>query len=215
MLSDDYGGSRFYADRSLMEGLLLGRVHVWAVARLFDCMADIFVFLVLERLATGVIIAKTGAPDKVGKLLKLVSYGVAVLLLALNLAQFGLGERFNIQYYVGNLFSVGGSNPPDNVGDYLTQSQQVEFSFQVLVFVLSLAVVGRTIMVKLQARGEPRVANVSVHHVPPQSQLAHNHQGPQFRHRRLGALAPPLRLQHGRSRDARQSLRCHGRVQGA
>jgi hypothetical protein len=123
-------------------------------------MADIIVFLVLERLATGVVIAKAGAPDKIGTIAKYASYGIAIVLAALNFAQFGLRERFNIEYYVGDFFD-GTGNVDKSTGDTLTKSSQVEFSFQVLVFVLSLAVVGRSIMVKMQSRGEPRVTNVS------------------------------------------------------
>ena len=117
----------------------------------------------LTRISTGIIIAKNGAPDGIGKILKWASYGIAVMLLALDFAHFGMREKFNGTYYDKDYFdrSQVAYSPSASAVHDLTQSRQIDFAFRVLVFVLSLAMVGRSIMVKLQTRGEAKVSTVS------------------------------------------------------
>ena len=148
-------------DENVLKALVNAEVDCFAVARLFDSIADIFVLFTLLRIATGIIIAKTGEPGMLGKVTKFASYGIAVLLLALDIAQFAVKINFYNKYYNSDNF-FRGVTPSQHLIDSFTKARQVDFAFRVLVFILALAVVGRSIMVKLQTRTEPRVATVSI-----------------------------------------------------
>lgn len=115
------------------------------LALIYDMVTDILVMIILLRLGTGIIMVQTGQPDPKGKILRFFSYIAATILFALSLAAFGLRIRYVYEVFFNDV-SVG--------ADSYTKSRQISFSFSVLVFVISLAIVARAIMIKVQSKGE-------------------------------------------------------------
>ncbi|KLP11493.1 uncharacterized protein FFB20_05236 [Fusarium fujikuroi] len=115
------------------------------LALIYDMVTDILVMIILLRLGTGIIMVQTGQPDPKGKILRFSSYIAATILFALSLAAFGLRIRYVYEVFFNDV-SVG--------ADSYTKSRQISFSFSVLVFVISLAIVARAIMIKVQSKGE-------------------------------------------------------------
>ncbi|KAI7762328.1 hypothetical protein LZL87_006723 [Fusarium oxysporum] len=125
---------------------LLVTVQVLAtLALIYDMVTDILVMIILLRLGTGIVMVQTGRPDPKGKILRLVSYIAAAILFILALTAFGLRIRYVYEVFFNDV-RVG--------ADSFTKSRQIGFSFSVLVFVISLAIVARAIMIKVQSKGE-------------------------------------------------------------
>ncbi|KPM39591.1 hypothetical protein AK830_g6952 [Neonectria ditissima] len=150
----EYGGGYYY-DASVLRTISLAQASAFAVAQLFESITDILVFLILLRLSTGILIVQSGNPAKGDKILKLASYGIAALLAILVIAKFGLRIHFNA---VINDDDVNLSDSDINkLEDQFNSSRQIEFAFHVLTLVLAVAIVARSIMVKMQTRTEPRL----------------------------------------------------------
>ncbi|KAF4449061.1 hypothetical protein F53441_7605 [Fusarium austroafricanum] len=115
------------------------------LAGLYTNITDILIMIALLRLSTGVVIAQSGHAGPIGKILRFTSYIAATILLALVLASFGLRIRFIYEYYY---------NDVDIGVDSLKKMRQILFAFDVLIFVISLGVVARAVMVKKQPAAE-------------------------------------------------------------
>lgn len=153
----------YYLDKDEQEktwlALLKTQAHGFTIANFLDCFSDIFVFLTLARISSGIIIAQTGTSGKLGKLLRIVSYPIAVLLGTLAVAFLGLRIDFHVHLYTDEFFDE--SHFSDSLMAKFNPSRQINFSFRVLVFILALLMVARSVMVKLQTRTESRVKTVS------------------------------------------------------
>ncbi|KAF4345653.1 hypothetical protein FBEOM_310 [Fusarium beomiforme] len=115
------------------------------LALLYQMVTDILIMIILLRLGTGIVMVQTGRPDPMGKILRLVSYIAAAILLILALTTFGLRIRYIYEAFFHDI-EIG--------ADAFTKSRQVGFSFSVLVFIISLAIAARAIMVKIQSKSE-------------------------------------------------------------
>ncbi|KAF7561608.1 hypothetical protein G7046_g2498 [Stylonectria norvegica] len=146
-------------DVTVRKALLRAQVHCYNVASLFDSFTDIFVLFVLLRISIGIIIVKNNAVDKLGKILKFASYGVAVALAALAITHFAITTRFYNEFYDDRFFRTFYTD--DDLVANFTKARQVDFSFRVLVFVLALLVLARAVMIKLETKLEQRVATAS------------------------------------------------------
>lgn len=142
-----YYGGRIDSDfDSHYSKTLLVTVQVLAtLALIYDMVTDILIMIILLRLGTGIVMVQTGRPDPKGKILRLVSYIAAAILFILALTAFGLRIRYVYEVFFNDV-RVG--------ADSYTKSRQIAFSFSVLVFVISLAIVARAIMIKVQSKGE-------------------------------------------------------------
>ncbi|KAJ4254457.1 hypothetical protein NW762_010055 [Fusarium torreyae] len=138
-----YGDTYGYDD--VVRVLQITMRVVEAVAQLYDMITDILVMIILLRISTGIVIAQSGHAGPIGKILRLASYAIAVLLAALALAGFGLRIRFVYELFYGDRYDGA---------DSFQQSRQIIFSFSVLVFIISLGIVARAVMVKMQPKAE-------------------------------------------------------------
>ncbi|KAF4973516.1 hypothetical protein FSARC_213 [Fusarium sarcochroum] len=138
-----YGDTYNYDD--VVRVLQIAMRVVESVAQLYDMITDILVMIILLRISTGIVIAQSGHAGPIGKILRLGSYAIAVLLAALALAGFGLRIRFVYELFYGDRYDGA---------DSFEKSRQVIFSFSVLIFIISLGIVARAIMVKMQPKAE-------------------------------------------------------------
>ncbi|CAG7564304.1 unnamed protein product [Fusarium equiseti] len=115
--------------------------------KLFEMITDILIMIILLRLCTGILMVHhSSIPHSkpyLGKNLRFASYGAALVLLALALTSLGLNIRFLVSMYFGI------DNDPFVT---MARSTQVSFAFKVLVFVISLGIVVKTVMVKRRAK---------------------------------------------------------------
>ncbi|KAF9762849.1 hypothetical protein IL306_003317 [Fusarium sp. DS 682] len=128
------------------EKTLIVTVQVLAtLAQIYQMVTDILIMIILLRLGSGIVMVQTGRPDPMGKILRLFSYIAAAILLILALTTFGLRIRFIYEVYFHDV-EIG--------ADAFIKARQIGFSFSVLVFVISLAIAARAIMIKVQSKGE-------------------------------------------------------------
>ncbi|QPC69529.1 hypothetical protein HYE68_000281 [Fusarium pseudograminearum] len=113
------------------------------VAKLSDVVTDILIAIILLRLSTAILTLYSGSAA--GKKLRHVSYAAAFAMSALALAFFGLLIRsvFDIRY--GDI---------DIGSDCFEKGLKVELATRVLIFVISLAVFVKAVMVKKQTKAD-------------------------------------------------------------
>jgi hypothetical protein len=128
-----------------MQGLGTSLESIQIVVQFFDMVTDILVMIMLLRLSTGIFIAQSGRTNNIGKKLRFVSYGAAFVLGVLTLAVLGLRIRYICESLYGDY---------EIAEDCAMQNRQIRFTFNVLIFVVSLAVVGRAFMVKRQSKAD-------------------------------------------------------------
>lgn len=113
----------------------------------FELITDILIMIILLRLCTGILMVHHASiPNEkpyLGKNLRFTSYGAALVLLALALATLGLYIHFIVSMYYSS------SSDPVTL---MTRATQVSFAFKVFVFVISIGIVARTVMVKRRAK---------------------------------------------------------------
>lgn len=144
----------YSASESITLALYKTRAHVYSLARLADLGVEILIFLALVSLSAGITFARLGEHTKISKLTKFISYGIAAVLTVLAVTNFGLVIKLNVAQY----------------GDFLTgrldlaslakSIRSLSLAIVVLMFVLSIATVGLSVMTKLQSRSEPRLQTV-------------------------------------------------------
>jgi hypothetical protein len=119
-------------------------VIVW---NFFEMITDVLIMIILLRLCTGILMVHhesiPHSKPYFGKNLCFASYGAALVLLALALASLGLNIRFLVSMYNGL---------DDDPFVIMARSTQVSFAFKVLVFVISLGIVVKAVMVKRRAK---------------------------------------------------------------
>lgn len=142
----------------LTRAIDLAQYNTFTVSRLCEAIADILVFLMLLRLGTGIVMVHVGKAGKLDKITKLASYGIASVLLIIALAQFGLRLHFYNEVFAENRSSTYSAT--SKLIDQFNTSRQLDFSFRVLVFVLAVAIVAQSVMVKMQTRSETRLSLV-------------------------------------------------------
>jgi hypothetical protein len=117
---------------------------VW---KFFEMITDVLIMIILLRLCTGILMVHHASiphsKPYLGKNLRLASYGAALVLLALALTSLGLNIRFLVSMYFGI---------DDDPFVTMARSTQVSFAFKVLVFLISLGIVVKTVMVKKSAK---------------------------------------------------------------
>lgn len=113
----------------------------------FELITDILIMIILLRLCTGILMVHHASiPNEkpyLGKNLRFASYGAALVLLALALTTLGLHIHFIVSMYYGS------SSDPVTL---MTRATQVSFAFKVFVFVISIGIVARTVMVKRRTK---------------------------------------------------------------
>ncbi|RBR23221.1 uncharacterized protein FIESC28_03963 [Fusarium coffeatum] len=113
----------------------------------FELVTDILIMIILLRLCTGILMVHHASiPNEkpyLGKNLRFASYGAALVLLALALTTLGLHIRLLVPMYYG---------PGDDYVIIMTRATQVSFAFKVFVFVISLGMVAKTVMVKRRVK---------------------------------------------------------------
>lgn len=117
-----------------------------ALAGLRISITDILILIILPRVTAGILIVQSGEPRKMDKVVKIVTYGAAIVLVALALSSTALQIKF---YYGGSFDDVVALN-------------NLPIAFRSLVFVASVLVGARAVIVKYQTRSEKRVATVSL-----------------------------------------------------
>lgn len=127
----------------MMEALGICTPVFRMVAKLSDVVTDILIAIILLRLSTAIFTLYSGSAA--GKKLRHVSYGMAFVLFALALTFFGLQIRsiFDLRY--GDI---------DIGADCHEKGLKVELATRVLIFVISLAVFVKAVMVKKQAKAD-------------------------------------------------------------
>ncbi|KAK7422951.1 hypothetical protein QQZ08_009309 [Neonectria magnoliae] len=158
-----YGDDYYYASSDIIRAIALAQSSTFAVAQLFEAFTDIFVFLTLLRLTTGILIIQSGNPVTRDKILKFASYGIAALLAILAIAKFGL--RLHFATVLADDDEDLSYSEVDKLEKQFNSSRQIDFSFRVLVLVLAVAIVARSIMVKIQTQTDPRLtlaSNISI-----------------------------------------------------
>jgi energy-coupling factor transporter transmembrane protein EcfT len=114
-----------------------------AISKLSDVVADILITIILLRLSTATITVFSG--NATGKKLRLASYGAAFVLSALAFIVFGLQIRY--------IYEISENDVEIGLDCYL-KSVQIEFAVRVLLFVISLGVLVRAVMVKKQIKAD-------------------------------------------------------------
>ncbi|KAH7235629.1 hypothetical protein BKA59DRAFT_444744 [Fusarium tricinctum] len=128
-----------------VQGLSISLQSIQVVFHFFDMITDILVMIMLLRLSTGILIAHSSRNNTFGKKLRLVSYGAAFILGVLTLTVLGLRIRYICEALYGDY---------EIAQDCALQNRQIRFTFNVLIFVVSLAVVARAAMVKRQSKAD-------------------------------------------------------------
>ncbi|KAF7546828.1 hypothetical protein G7Z17_g8162 [Cylindrodendrum hubeiense] len=118
---------------------------IGAIASLMINVTDVLILMILPRVAAGILIAHSGEPRYVDKLIKIGTYGAAVVLVPLAIASTAL----QIKYYYSYLYE-----DLDTIYNLIT-------AFRSLVFAAAVLIGARAVMVKYQTRSEKRVATVS------------------------------------------------------
>lgn len=113
------------------------------VGKLSDVITDILIAIILLRLSTAILTLCSGSAG--GKKLRHFSYGLAFALVALALTFFGLQMRSIFELMYGDI-DVG--------ADCYEKGLKVELTTRVLIFVTSLAVFVKAVMVKKQAKAD-------------------------------------------------------------
>ncbi|KAF5006293.1 hypothetical protein FDECE_7324 [Fusarium decemcellulare] len=144
-----------YVDNDVLIDISKAMRATWTVATLLDMITDILVMIILLRVSTGIVIAQSGDAGLIGKILRFASYGLAVFLGALAVAAFALRVQFIVLFYDNNLYTSASS------ADKYEKGRQVAFVFYVFVFLISLAIVARSIMVKVQPKAEKTLSTCS------------------------------------------------------
>lgn len=140
----------------VMRAIDLAQYNTFTVSRICEAITDILVFLMLLRLGTGIVMVHVGKAGKFDKITKLASYGIASVLLSIALAQFGLRLHFYNEVFAKNGSSTYSAT--NKLIDQFNASRHLDFSFRVLVFVLAIAIVAQSVMVKMQTRSETRLS---------------------------------------------------------
>ncbi|CAF3459092.1 unnamed protein product [Fusarium graminearum] len=137
---EDFDWGRY---TSMMEALGICTPVFRMVAKLSDVVTDILIAIILLRLSIAIFTLYSGSAA--GKKLRHVSYGMAFVLFALALTFFGLQIRsiFDLRY--GDI---------DIGADCHEKGLKVELATRVLIFVISLAVFVKAVMVKKQAKAD-------------------------------------------------------------
>ncbi|KAM0191017.1 hypothetical protein ACHAPA_002830 [Fusarium lateritium] len=128
-----------------LQGLSISTASIRIVLEFFDMITDILVMIMLLHLSTGILVAQSGRTNTVGKKLRLTSYGAAAILGVLTLTVLGLQIRYICEGLYGD-FEIA--------EDCAIQGRQIRFGFNVLMIVISLAVVARAVMVKRQLKAD-------------------------------------------------------------
>ncbi|KAM0366305.1 hypothetical protein ACHAO7_001533 [Fusarium culmorum] len=137
---EDFDWGRY---ASMMEALGICTPVFRMVAKLSDVVTDILIAIILLRLSTAILTLYSGGAA--GKKLRHVSYAAAFAMSALALAFFGLQIRsiFDLRY--GDI---------DIGADCYEKGLKVELAASVLIFVISLAVFVKAVMVKKQTKAD-------------------------------------------------------------
>ncbi|KAM0233089.1 hypothetical protein ACHAP5_010515 [Fusarium lateritium] len=128
-----------------LQGLSTSLQSIYIVWEFFDMITDILVMLMLLHLSTGILIVQSGRINTVSKKLRRTSYGLAAILGVLTLTVLGLQIRYICEIFYGD-FEIA--------EDCALQARQIRFGFNVLMVVISLAIVIRTVMVKRQSKAD-------------------------------------------------------------
>ncbi|KAF5237202.1 hypothetical protein FAUST_6113 [Fusarium austroamericanum] len=137
---EDYDWGRY---ASMMEVLGILTPVFRLVGKLSDVITDILIAIILLRLSTAILTLYSGSAG--GKKLRHFSYGLASALVALALTFFGLQMRSIFELMYGDI-DVG--------ADCYEKGLKVELTTRVLIFVTSLAVFVKAVMVKKQAKAD-------------------------------------------------------------
>ncbi|KAI6775923.1 hypothetical protein HG530_002681 [Fusarium avenaceum] len=130
---------------SALQGLGISLQSIQIVFEFFDMITDILVMIMLLRLSTGIIIAKSDRTNTVGKKLRLVSYGAAFVLGVIMLTVLGLRIRYICEALYGDY---------EIAQDCALQYRQIRFTFNVLIFLVSLAIVACAPLIKRQSKAD-------------------------------------------------------------
>ncbi|KAM5382532.1 hypothetical protein ACJZ2D_002536 [Fusarium nematophilum] len=147
--NDDYDIYDTYDTYTVLKSIDIAQGVTNGLAQFFDMIVDILVMIILVRVASGITVAQTGKVDPLGSITRLASYGIAALLAILAVAAFALRMR-----YISGYYEDYGYLTNDDINDFWIKGRQIGFSFRVLIFVVSLGVVARSVMVKLQPKSE-------------------------------------------------------------
>lgn len=142
------------ASSNILKGTAHAQYNIFTVAQTFEAITDILTFIMLLRLGTGILFIQTRKPGKLDKIFKFGSYSIASVLAIIAIAQFGLRLHFYNNIFANTQLST------KSVTDQFNSSRQLDFSFRVLVFVLAIAIVAQSAIVK--TRSELHVSSVGL-----------------------------------------------------
>ncbi|KAL6401073.1 hypothetical protein AUP68_16796 [Ilyonectria robusta] len=143
------------ASSNILRGTAHAQYNIFTVAQTFEAITDILIFIMLLRLSTGILFIQTGKPGKFDKIFKFRSYSIASVLAIIAIVQFGLRIHFYNTVFAKTPLST------KSVTDQFNSSRQLDFSFRVLVFVLAIAIVAQSVIVKTKMRSELQVSSAA------------------------------------------------------
>lgn len=151
------------ASSNILRGTALAQYNTFTVAQIFEAIADILTFLMLLRLGTGILFIQTGKPGKLDKIFKFASYSIASVLAIIAIVQFGLRIHFYNKVFGKNQSLT--KSESNTLTNQFNSSRQLDFSFRILVFVLALAIVAQSVIVKIKMRSELQLSSVGLPNV--------------------------------------------------
>jgi len=144
---------------SLLGALLMAQGQFFVIAGLFECIAQLLIYLALVTLSLGIVLAQTGGRTQLDKVFAILSYAMSALLGIMAVAEWGIMVRVYLTYYgSGNIDLTSGLEP---VASLWNAASRIDFAITVLIFVLALVLMARASMLLIKARAEPRVTTAA------------------------------------------------------